>query len=127
MVKNGGRVLTSVKKNTQSYRRTGFLEALAALQRTTPPFVCLACLTPSILRDHHTHAKARNESDAKAKKEQKRLIHVLPLERPQESATSLRGIPRAASASRKPASIVREFSKRIELLKNQQIRGAITA
>jgi hypothetical protein len=36
-------------------------------------------LAPSILRDHLTHAKARNESDAKAEKEQKRLIHVRPL------------------------------------------------
>jgi hypothetical protein len=42
------------------------------------PFACLKCLAPSVLRDQRTHAIARNESDANAKKEQDRLIHVPP-------------------------------------------------
>jgi len=59
------------------------LRLRSALKPPIPRFACLACLAPSVPRDHRTHAKARNESNAKAKEEQKRLIHVRPLERPE--------------------------------------------
>jgi hypothetical protein len=54
------------------------LRLRSALTRPMPLFVFLACLVPSMLRDHCTHAKAQNESDANAVDEQKRLIHVRP-------------------------------------------------
>src|SRR6516165_11740950 len=40
------------------------LRLRSALKRPMPRFVFLACFAPSMLRDHRTHAKARNESDA---------------------------------------------------------------
>ena len=40
------------------------LRLRSALKRPMPRFVFLACFARSMLRDHRTHAKARNESDA---------------------------------------------------------------
>ena len=66
-------------------------------------FARLACFAPSVLKDHRTHAITRNESDATAKKEQERLIHVRRLGLPQtdgwQDAKSHPATPRTLPAS----------------------------